>query len=119
LERGFISTKELSRYTLLASRKNELGNVDMNLSLRHLLAMCPDFLNEEGMMEHKLGVEVILPPKCHAKIAGEGLECMWACIKGDLTTKVRFCWRKSFQSNAFESSQDEHEIPCCLPCHQS
>jgi hypothetical protein len=47
--------------------------------------MCPDFLNEEGMMEHigkKLGVEVMLTPKCHAEIAGEGVEYMWACSKG-------------------------------------
>jgi hypothetical protein len=49
------------------------------------MAMCPDFLNEEGMMEHigaKLGVMVMLTLKCHAKIAGEGVEYMWACSKG-------------------------------------
>ena len=83
-ERGFINTNELSSYTL-TGRKNELGNVDVSLSLRHLMAMCPDFLNEEGMMEHigaKLGAEVMLTPKCHAKIAGEGVEYMWACSKG-------------------------------------
>ena len=59
--------------------------MDVSLSLRHLMAMCSDFLNEEGMMEHigaKLGVEVMLTPKCHAKIAGEGVEYMWACSKG-------------------------------------
>ena len=37
-------------------------------------------------MEHigaKLGVEVMLTPKCHTEIAGEGLEeYMWACSKG-------------------------------------
>ena len=49
------------------------------------MAMCPDFLNEDGMMEHigaNLGVEVMLTPKCHAKIAGEGVEYMWACSEG-------------------------------------
>ena len=30
----------------------------------------------------KLGVEVMLTPKCHAEIAGEGVEYMWACSKG-------------------------------------
>ena len=29
----------------------------------------------------KVGVEVILTPKCHAELAGEGVECMWACTK--------------------------------------
>jgi hypothetical protein len=57
----------------------------VSFSLRHLMAMCPDFLNEDGMMEHigaNLGVEVMLTPKCHAKIAGEGVEYMWACSEG-------------------------------------
>ncbi|KAI2495669.1 hypothetical protein MHU86_18853 [Fragilaria crotonensis] len=83
-ERGFIDTTKLSSYTL-TGRKDELGNVDFCFSLRHLMAMCPDFLNEEGMMEHvgsKLGVEVMSTPKCHAKIAGKGVEYMWACSKG-------------------------------------
>jgi hypothetical protein len=37
------------------------------------MAMCPDFLYEEGMMEHngaKLVVKVMLTPKCHAELAG-------------------------------------------------
>jgi hypothetical protein len=48
--------------------------VDLSLSLRQIMAMCPDFLNEEGMIEHvgaKLDVEVMLTPKRHAEIAGE------------------------------------------------
>jgi hypothetical protein len=65
-ERGFIETNKLSSYTL-TGKKNEFGIVDESLSLRHLMSMCPDFLNEEGMMEHigkRLGVEVMLTPKC-------------------------------------------------------
>jgi hypothetical protein len=49
------------------------------------MAMCPDFLNKEGMMEHvglKLGVVVMLTSKCHAEMAGKGVEYMWACSKG-------------------------------------
>jgi hypothetical protein len=83
-ERGFVDTNKLSSYTL-TGKKNEFGIVDESLSLRHLMSMCPDFLNEEGMMEHigkKLGVEVMLTPKCHAELAGEGVEYMWACSKG-------------------------------------
>ena len=36
-------------------------------------------------MQHigkKLGVNVLLTPKCHAEIAGEGIEYVWACSKG-------------------------------------
>ena len=83
-ERGFIDTNKLSSYTL-TGRKDALGNIDDSFSLRHLMAMCPDFLNEDGMMEHigkQIGVEVMLTPKCHAEIAGEGVEYMWACSKG-------------------------------------
>ena len=83
-ERGYIDMNKPTSYTL-TGRKDALGNADFSLSLCHLMAMCPDFLNEEGMMEHvgaKIGVEVMLTPKCHAEIAGEGVEYMWACSKG-------------------------------------
>jgi hypothetical protein len=93
-ERGFIDTNKLSSYTL-TGRKDALGNVDLSFSLLHLMELCPDFLNEEGMMQHvgtKLGVEVMLTPKCHAEMAGEGVEYMWACSKGayrNLTLKEK------------------------------
>ena len=83
-ERGFIDTTKLSSYTL-TGKKTELGAVDLDFSLRHLMEMCHDFLHEEGMMKcigKRLGVEVMLTPKCHAEIAGEGVEYMWACSKG-------------------------------------
>jgi hypothetical protein len=82
-ERGFIDTNKLSSYTL-TGKKNEFDIVDESLSLRHLMSMCPDFLNEEGMMTHrtKLCVEVMLTPICHSEIAGEGIKYMWACSKG-------------------------------------
>jgi len=48
--------------------------------------MCADFLNEEGMLQYiatKIGVTVLLTPKCHAELAGEGIEhYIWACSKG-------------------------------------
>ena len=82
-ERGFIDTNKLSSYTL-TGKKNEFGIVDESLSLRHLMSMCPDFLNEEGMMTHrtKLCIEVMLTPICHDEIVGEGIKYMWACSKG-------------------------------------
>ncbi|KAI2513328.1 hypothetical protein MHU86_1099 [Fragilaria crotonensis] len=29
-----------------------------------------------------LGVKVLVTPKCHAELAGEGVEYVWACTKG-------------------------------------
>ena len=84
-ERGFIDGNNLKKYSL-TGKKDKFGIVDSNTSLTNLMSLCPNFMNEEGIMEHigakKLGVEVILTPKCHAEIAGEGVEYMWACLKG-------------------------------------
>ncbi len=89
-------------------------------------------------MEHvgaKLGVKVLLTPKCHAEIAGEGVEYIWAFNKGaycNLALKEKnillqvldiVCWHTSFQSSGFESLEQgmvlSTTIPCCcLPCHR-
>ena len=48
------------------------------------MGMCNDFLNEEGMLQqiaNNLGVPILLTPKCHAGLAGEGVEYVWACAK--------------------------------------
>ena len=85
-ERGLIDGTKLNSYTV-TGRKDAFCLIECNTSLRHLMSLCSDFLNEqEGMMQcigTKLGVEVMLTPKCHAEIAGEGVEeYMWACAKG-------------------------------------
>ena len=83
LERGFIDSTNLNKYTLTGKR--ELRIVNNVNSLRHIMGMCADFLNEEGMLQYiatKIGVTVLLTPKCHAELAGEGIEYMWACSKG-------------------------------------
>ena len=83
-ERGLIDGSKHTGYTL-DGKKDANGIIDLNTSLRHLMGVCSDFVNEKGMMEFvgvKLGVEVILTPKCHAELAGEGVEYMWACAKG-------------------------------------
>ena len=49
-----------------------------------MMTMCSDFLHEQRMIEfigRKVGVEVILTSKCHAELAVEGVEYMWACSK--------------------------------------
>ena len=82
-ERGLIDEMSIEKYKL-TGKNDDFGIVDNSTSLRHMMTMCSDFLHEQGMMEfigRKVGVEVILTPKCHAELAGEGVEYMWACSK--------------------------------------
>jgi hypothetical protein len=51
------------------------GDVNLHSSLRHILANCKDFQEEETALEHlgtQLGITVKLTPKFHAKLAGKG-----------------------------------------------
>ena len=83
-EQGLIDSSNLKQYSL-TGKKDELGILDAATSLRHIMGMCHDFLNEEGMLQHianHLGVIVIVTPKCHAELAGEGIEYIWGKAKG-------------------------------------
>jgi len=83
-ERGLIDGTNLKDYSL-TGKKDELGMLDITTSLKHIMGMCRDFLNEEGMLQHianRLGVKVMLTPKCHAELAGEGIEYLWGRAKG-------------------------------------
>jgi hypothetical protein len=80
-----IDGTNLKDYSLLTGKKDDLGAVNNRTSLRHIMGMCNNFLNEEGMLQHiarNLGVTVPLTPKCHAESAGEGVEYVWACANG-------------------------------------
>ena len=47
--------------------------LDITTSLKHIMRMCHDFCNEEGMLQHIaicLGAKVMLTPKGHAELAG-------------------------------------------------
>ena len=83
-ERGLIDTSSLEQYTL-DGRKNPItGEVNLRSSLRHILANCNDFKDEETALEYlgtQLGVTVKLTPKFHAELAGEGIEYSWAHSK--------------------------------------
>ena len=79
-ERGFIDETSIEKYKL-TGKNDDFGIVDNSTSLRHMMTMCSDFLHEQGMMEfigRKVGVEVILTPKCRPELAGEGVEYIWA-----------------------------------------
>jgi hypothetical protein len=54
--------------------------VDLQNSLRQILANCRDFKEEEMVLQHKgrqLGVKVLLSPKFHAELAVESVEYSW------------------------------------------
>ncbi len=83
-ERGLIDRALLETYTLKGRKDAITGKVDVRYSLRHLMTECSDFKEEETALQYlgtHLGVEVILTPKFHAKLAGEGVEYSWAHAK--------------------------------------
>ena len=60
------------------------GRIDLQYSLRSLLGKCRDFKEEETALQFlgtQLGVTVLLTPKFHAELAGEGVEYSWAHSK--------------------------------------
>ncbi len=68
--------------------KNGDGNVledAENWSLKYIMASCLDFAEELTALQyvgHELGVSVIITPKFHAELAGEGIEYSWGISKG-------------------------------------
>ena len=60
-ERGFISEASLDKYTLDGRKDPITGKIDLQFSLRHLLAECTDFKEEETALQFlatQLGVTV-------------------------------------------------------------
>jgi hypothetical protein len=82
-ERGWIDENNLGKYTV-SGKKNELGIIDVQFSLKHLLGSCRDFEEKESLLPaqgRSLGVTVDRTPKCHCELAGEGIEYSWGCAK--------------------------------------
>ena len=82
-ERGWIDVRNLASYTV-SGKKNELGVLEANTSLKQLLGSCRDFEEEESLLQSQgrsLGVTVDRTPKCHCELAGEGIEYSWGCAK--------------------------------------
>ena len=83
--KGLIDGANFKQYSL-TGKKDEFRIVDNGTNLTHLMGLCHDFLNEEGTLQHiakRIGVEVLLTPKCHAELAGEGVEYVWGGAKGE------------------------------------
>ena len=78
-ERGFIDKSKKNEY-ILAGSKDEFGVVDKNTSLKYLLENLSDFVEEESLLQtnaRKMGAQIDRTPKCHAELAGEGIEYTW------------------------------------------
>ena len=83
-ERGLIERAALERYTLDGRKDAITGRIDLQYSLRSLLGKCRDFKEEETALQFlgtQLGVTVLLTPKFHAELAGEGVEYSWVHSK--------------------------------------
>jgi hypothetical protein len=88
-ERGWIDEANLEKYTMnpATDRDGEiLERSAEEWSLRVLMAsLCIDFAEEMTALQHvgnELGVSVIILPKFHAELAGEGIEYSWGVTKG-------------------------------------
>lgn len=69
-ERGLIDRELLEKYTLDGRKDQLTGKVDLQFSLRNILAECPDFKHEETALQclgTQLGVTVRLTPKFHTR----------------------------------------------------
>ena len=81
-ERGWIDTGNLDKYTMspASDADGEVLEGAEQWSLLCLMASCLDFAKELTALQHvgkELGVLVIISPKFHAELAGEGIEYSW------------------------------------------
>jgi hypothetical protein len=84
-ERGFIDPAKRKEEYTVDGKKDAFGNIIRETSLKHLMSLLTDFIEEETLLQYHgrlLGVRVERTPKCHPEIAGEGVEYDWGCGKG-------------------------------------
>ena len=85
-ERGWIDENQIEKYTMDLAKDDD-GEVlegAENWSLKYLMASCLDFAEEMTALQHvghELGVSVLITPKFHAEMAGEGIEYSWGVAK--------------------------------------
>ena len=86
-ERGWIDEAQLDKYTIdvATDGDGEVLEGAEDWSLKCLMASCLNFAEELTALQHvgqQLGVSVIITPKFHAELAGEGVEYSWGIAKG-------------------------------------
>ena len=84
-EHGFINTKQkINKYYTMAGSKDQYRNVVPGTSLQEIMQSCSDFVNKKNLLQDKLstlGVQVHRSPKCHSKLAREGIKFSWGYAK--------------------------------------
>lgn len=85
-ERGWINEANLDKYTMEIAKDDNGDNLQgsESWSLKFLMASCLDFAGELTALQHvgkALGVSVVITPKFHAEMAGEGIEYSWGVSK--------------------------------------
>ena len=73
-----------SYYKLSGRKDPETGQIIESSSLKGLMGNCSDFMTEETHLQFlgsQLGVQVMLTPKFHCELRGEGIEYAWAAAK--------------------------------------
>ena len=82
-ERGWIDEANYSSYKVQY-------NKDDDFSLQRLMSKCPDFAEEKSAMEYLLerisahnefNATILVTPKYHCELAGEGIEYSWGLAK--------------------------------------
>jgi hypothetical protein len=82
-ECGPFDEKNLAQYTV-KGQKDEMGILQHHTSLKFLLGNCIDFEEEELLLQSKgrlLAAKANKTPKHHRKLAREGIEYSWGCVK--------------------------------------
>ena len=80
-ERGWVDPKNIHCYT---GKGKVLDNGSVRYSIDALMSQQEDFLQETTLLQYHaslLGVVIERSPKCHPKIAREGIEYGWALSK--------------------------------------
>jgi hypothetical protein len=101
-ERGFIDPAKKKEDYTIHGKKDAFGNVNPDTSLKRLMSLLTDFIQEETLLQYHgrlLGVKVERTPKYHPEIAGKGIEYIWGCAKGvyrrlpisEKKSKIKFC----------------------------
>jgi hypothetical protein len=84
-ERGFVDGSQSEKHYTIEGRKDQVGNIDPETSVKMMMQRQMDFIEEETLLQYhgrQLGVVIHRTPKCHPEMAGEGIEYNWGCAKG-------------------------------------
>ena len=98
-EHGWIDKQQIDKYTVDVAKDSDGQVVDgaEHWSLKYLMASCLDFAEEMTALQHvgkELGVSVIISPKFHAEMAGEGIKYSWGISKKTSTAKSHWILKK-------------------------